>query len=165
MTTGGLVRVALIAAAGFGLMAWIVDDRSRPLTFALGTATIGVIVTSLVYLHRQRRFGSATLAFDAAFEQNRTFAGSIATGLHDAPRSPIRIRIAGWSSRDDVTLARAIVESTALQRAADGSIVIPFHVPPADEPMQWHPREIRLHARAADWPLGWGATFLVAKRD
>ena len=164
-TTGGLIRVAVIAAFGFGSMAMVVDDRSRPPTIAVGTATVVAIVAILFYLHRQRRFGAATLATDGPFERNRMFAGRIVTSFSDAPRTPIRIRIAGWSSRNDVTLARTTVESMSLQRAADGSIVIPFRIPPSDELAQWHPREIRLHARAADWPLGWGATFVIAKRD
>ena len=164
-TTAGLIRVALIAALGFGLMAMLVDDRSRTLTIAVGMATVVAIVAILLYLSRQRRFGSATLTSAGAFEMSRTFAGTIVTEFRHAPRSPIRIRIAGWSTRNDVTLARIIVDGTSLQRAADGSIVIPFHIPPADDPMEWHPREVRLHARAADWPLGWGATFVIAKRD
>jgi hypothetical protein len=57
-----------------------------------------------------------------------------------------------------------VVDPTHFRRASDGALAIPFHLPPLDEPHQWEAREVRLHARTAHWPVGWGATFVIARR-
>jgi hypothetical protein len=163
VTTGGLIRVALLAAAAFATMAWMVDERSRPLTLVLGVLSIVAIAAVLVHLRWQRRYGTATLSAERPFEPGKPFAGTIVSELPQAPGSPIRIRISGWSARSEVTLSRTVVDPMHLRRAPDGSLVIPFHVPPPDEPIQWRPREVRLRVRTAHWPVGWGATFVISR--
>lgn len=105
-TTGGLTSVALVAVLGFATMAWLVEEQFRPLTMVLGAMSIGAIAAALLYLRRQRQYGTATLIAERPFEPGKPFGGTIVTELHTAPASPIRIRISGWSTRSEVTLAR-----------------------------------------------------------
>ena len=83
-----------------------------------------------------------------------------ATRLAMCAACPLRVLV-GWSSRSEVTLARTTVDPVDLRREADGSLLIPFRIPPLDEADQWRPREVRLRVRTASWPVGWGATFLI----
>lgn len=83
--------------------------------------------------------------------------------FHEAREAPVRIRITGSHVRSEVTLARTTVDPMFLRRAPAGSLLIPFNVPAPEDPLQSTPREVRLHARAAHWPVGWGATFVIAE--
>jgi hypothetical protein len=163
-TTGGLVRVAIIALLGFAAMAFLLDAQFRPLAFVMGGVFLTLIAVGMIHLRLQSRYGTATLIAERPFELDKPFAGTIETGLREVPGAPVRIRIAARVVRSEATLVRTTVDPMLLRRAADGSLVIPFYVPPPEEPVYPHLREIRLYARTAHWPLGWGATFLIADR-
>jgi hypothetical protein len=162
-TVGGLSRVLLFAAIGFATMALLLDEEHRPVAVVMGALAAGAISLMLAYLIRQQRFGTATLIAERAFELDRPFAGTIVTGLHPAPDSTIRIRISCSHVRSTSTLARTTVDPLLLRQTPDGSLAIPFQVPPPDEPTRWKPSEVRLHVRTASWPIGWGATFVIAR--
>ena len=164
-TPGGLIRVAVIAALGFAAMGWMLDAQFRPLAVIMGAVFLTLIAVGLIHLRLQRRYGTATLHAERPFELDKPFAGNIVTELADVPGAPIRLRIGGWSpGRQQVTIARTTVDPMFLRRGADGSLVIPFHILPPEEPGHLNSREIRLHVRTANWPIGWGATFLIAKK-
>lgn len=162
-STGGLIRVAFFAVVAFATLTWMVDERSRPLTMIVGTMSTAIIAAGLLHLRWQRRYGTSTLIAERPFEMGKPFAGTIVTELRDAPGSPIRIRISGWSSRSEVTLTRTTVDPMLMRKTSDGSVEIPFHIPPPEEPTRWNPREVRLRARTAHWPVGWGATFVISR--
>lgn len=162
-TAGGLIRVGLIAVLSFTAMGWMLDPPFRPLAVVMGLVFLTAVVLGVTHLQLQRRYGTAALIAERPFEQGKPFAGTIVTGLRDVPKGPLRIRIGGWSSRRETTLARTTVDPMLLRRRADGTLVIPFHVLPPEEPVRWKPSEVRLHARAANWPIGWGASFLIAE--
>lgn len=164
-TTGGLGRVLFFAAFGFATMAFLLDEEFRPVAVVTGVLAVAMIAATLLYLMRQQRYGTATLIAERPFEMGKPFAGTIVTGLHPAPGSPIKVRISGSYVRSSSTLTRTTVDPLVLRLTPDGSLVIPFHVPPPEDPVRVTPIEVRLHVRTAFWPLGWGATFLIAERS
>lgn len=163
-TTGGLSRVLLFAVFGFGTMALLLDEEFRPFAIMTGALAALGISLALIYLLRQQRYGTAILIAEQPFELGKPFAGTIVTALHPAPGSPIKVRISGAYVRSTSTLARTTVDPLFLRHTSDGSLAIPFHVLPPEEPVQVTPREVRLHVRTAFWPVGWGATFVIADR-
>lgn len=164
-TIGGLSRVLVLAAFGFATMAFLLDAEFRPVAVVTGLLAVATIASMLLYLMRQQRYGTATLIAERPFEMGKPFAGTIVTGLHPAPGSPIKLRISGSYVRSTSTLARTTVDPMVLRLTTDGSLAIPFHVPPPEDPVRVTPSEVRLHVRTAFWPLGWGATFLIAERS
>ena len=162
-TPGGLIRVAIIAALAFSAMAWLLDEQFRPLAIIMGAVFLVLIAIGLIHLRLQRRFGTATLIAEGPFDLKKPFAGTIVTELREVPGAPLRLRIGEWSGRQQVTIARTTVDPMLLRRGPDGSLVIPFHILPPEDPGHLNLREARLHVRTLHWPIGWGATFLIAE--
>lgn len=158
-TAEGLIRIAVFAAIAFFIFSLFVDGTVRLFTLGLGGAILLAIAAWIGVIARQRRYGTAVLYAVRKFEPGQTFEGVIDVALGTPPSKPIRLRVHAWKLRTSAyTVARERVDPLFLRPTARGTSEIPFRM---DIPAMGRSSEVRLSARTASWPVGWGATFLI----
>lgn len=163
-TPAGLIRVAVFAVLAFVAAYALFDARSRLASLVFGAAIVAGIACAVAVLLWQRRYGTAALRPARPFEHGKPFQGTIETELRARPSSAIRLSVYGAYSRSQEVFARERVDPALLREGATGGLQIPFFIVLPDDPIHAGAREVRLRARMASWPLGWGATFVVHVR-
>jgi hypothetical protein len=162
-TPVGLMKIGWFAAAAFLLMTAMVQPSWRGVPLVIGGGIVVALVVAALWLRYQERFGSATLAANT-FTAGERFEGVIETELRDKPASPVSICLLGQDPQYQSAIAFRIGDEVPPERmelAADGTLRIPFSLLVPGKDSARRAVGVRLIVRTKQWPLGWGATFLI----
>lgn len=151
----GLGKIAVFVVCACLVMALLVDDKRVPIF--IGAFIVGLLAVSAGWLRYQSRYGRATLVATTQFVRGQRFEGEIVTGLTAAPRTSIRIQVVGHVGR-----LEQVIRPNELRIGENGRIRIPFRFDIPDGDGTRHATRVRLYARTSNWPIGLGATFLLA---
>lgn len=162
-TPMNLFRIGFFAAIGFLAMAGMSEPEVRGAPLLVGALILSLLALTAGFLLWQRRYGEATLKVKMPLVHGKTFECWIDTELSSVPRGPLRVIFEGRSGKYVVMNVRQHVPPERVHKDATGRIRVPFFlsVPPYErvDAAEW-----RIYVRAADWPVGWGATFRIDVR-
>ena len=161
VTPSFVVRIGLFTAVCFAIMAGLGEEEFRPFTLGLGGIFVAAAALSLIHLLRQRRYGTATLRAISPLENGHPLEGWIDTEVRTLPTAPVRVRIYVSALRSKTVVARARIDPSKLRMTAAGTLQIPFFISLPNGTWSRSAFELRLRARTASWPYGWGGTFLI----
>lgn len=153
-----LFKIGLFAGIAFLAMSAMSEPSMRGASLFLGAFILSMLAVVAVFLLWQRRYGEAMLKAKSPLVFGKPFQGWIDTELSSVPRGPVRVIFEGQSGKYVVLALREDVPPERVQKDASGRIRIPFFLslPPLKNA---HNVAWRIYVRAANWPVGWGATF------
>ncbi len=159
-TPVNLFKIGFFAGIAFLVMAAMSEPSMRGASLFVGAFILSLLALTAVFLLWQRRYGEATLKAKSPLIFGKPFEGWIETELSSVPRAPVRVIFEGQSGKYVVMTLRQELPSERVRKDASGQIRIPFSfsLPPTENA---HVPAWRIYVRAANWPLGWGATFLI----
>lgn len=157
-TPANVFTIGFFAAIAFLAMAGMSEPAMRGVPLFVGALILLLLALAAIFLQWQQRYGEATLKAKSPLVFGKPFEGWIDTELSIVPRGPVRIILEGRSGKYVLMTLRQDVPAERVIKDASERIRIPFVLSlPAKEKA---PAAIwRIYARAANWPIGWGATF------
>lgn len=159
-----LIGILLFTTLGFFIAAAMLSGRDRIVPLVVGGGIAVALAGFAAWFGFQARYGDATARPRGQFAYGRVFEGVIHSELKTIPTGVVHIRLFGWTPSDEghrTFTLRCDVAPSAISRSSEG-IEIPFRFEVPDGETARKSSDVRLVVRTSSWPLGWGATFLVA---